>query len=106
MTTTIALTGLPVADSWNMHGKGWMAVPMIGMALFWGAIILRVVWLIRDGVGRRQQGLGETALTNLDRLFAEGAVSPDDYHQRRTVLTGATAPRPDQNISPDERERS
>ena len=103
--TTIALTGLPVADSWNMHDTGWMAVPMIGMALFWGAIILGIAWLIRDGVGRRQPGPGETALTILDRRFAEGALSPDDYHQRRRALTGAAAP-PDQIIGPDERDRS
>ena len=74
--------------------------------LFWGAIILGIVWLIRDGVQRRQPRPGETALTILDLRFAEGALSPDDYHQRRNVLTGAAAPRPDPNISPDERERS
>ena len=93
--TTIALTNLPLADNWNMHGAGWMAVPMIGMALFWGAIILGIVWLVRDGVQRRQPASQETALTILDRRFAEGTLSPDDYHQRRNVLTGANVPDPD-----------
>ncbi len=54
--TTIALTSLPVADSWNMHGGwgwGWIVPMMLGMALFWGAIILGFVWLVRDGVERR-----------------------------------------------------
>lgn len=97
--TTTALINLPLADSWNMHGDGWMAVPMIGMALFWGAIILGIVWLIREGVERRQQPTEETALAILDRRFAEGALSLDDYDERRTVLTGASAPRPDQDIS-------
>ena len=79
---------------------------MIGMALFWGAIILGLVWLIRDGDGRRQAGPEETALAILDRRFAEGALSLDDYHQRKSVLTGAAAPRPDQDISSDEKEGS
>ena len=66
---------------------------MIGMGFFWLAIILGVVWLVRDGAGRRQQEApSENALTILDRRFAEGAVSLDEYRQRRDVLTGAAAP--------------
>ncbi len=65
---------------------------MIGMGLFWLAIILGVVWLIREGVERRQpEAPSENALTILDRRFAEGAVSLDEYQQRRDVLTGAAA---------------
>jgi len=100
--TTIALTNLPLADSWNMHGGwgwGWMVPMMLGMALFWGAIILGIVWLIRDGVQRREPGPEETALTILDRRFAEGALSPDDYHQRRNVLAGVTTPDPAKGVS-------
>ena len=99
--TIIALTSLPVADSWNMHGGwgwGWMVPMMFGMVLFWGAIILGFVWLIRDGFQRRQARPEETALTILDRRFAEGTLSPDDYHQRRNVLTGAKVPRPDTGV--------
>jgi hypothetical protein len=66
---------------------------MIAMGLFWLAIILGVVWLARNGVERRQQeAASENALTILDRRFAEGAVSLDEYKQRRDVLTGAAAP--------------
>lgn len=65
---------------------------MIGMGLFWLAIILGVIWLVRDGVARRQpEPPSENALTILDRRFAEGAVSLDEYKQRRDVLTGAAA---------------
>ena len=72
---------------------------MIGMALFWGAIILGLVWLIRDGAARRRADSEETALAILDRRFAEGALSPDDYHQRRNVLAGVTTPDPDKGVS-------
>ena len=68
---------------------------MIGMALFWLAIILAVVWLVRDSIERRQQEApSENALTILDRRFAEGTVSLNEYKQRRDVLTGAAAPSP------------
>jgi uncharacterized membrane protein len=79
---------------------------MIGIGLFWVAIILGLVWLVRDRTDHRQRPSEETALTILDRRFAEGAVSLDDYHQRRAVLTGATPPRTDQDITLDPRERS
>ena len=79
---------------------------MIGMAFFWGAIILGIVWLIRNGTEPQQRQPKETAVMILNRRFAEGALSLDDYHQRRGVLTGAAAPRSDQDINSDERERS
>ena len=62
---------------------------MLGMGLFWLAVILGFFWLVRDGIDRQQQPPSEAALTILDRRFAEGAISLDDYRQRRDVLTGA-----------------
>ncbi len=79
---------------------------MILMGLFWVAVIFGFIWLVRDGVERRQRPPEETALTVLERRFAEGAVSPDDYHERRAVLTVAAMPRPDQDVNSDESERS
>ena len=79
---------------------------MIGMGLFWVAVILGIVWFVRDGVDRRQRPPQETALTILDRSFAEGAFSINDYHQRRHFLTNAAAPRPDQDTSSDENDGS
>ena len=64
---------------------------MIGMVLFWGAVIFGVIWLVRDAGGRRPQRDDKSALEILDRRFAEGAVSVDEYHQRRDVLAGRPA---------------
>jgi putative membrane protein len=68
---------------------------MIGMSLmmvvFWGAIILGIVWLIR-GVVRGGSAPGETtarretAVEILERRFAEGTMTPDDYRARREIL--------------------
>ena len=79
---------------------------MIGMGVFWVAVILSIVWLVRVGVGRRQRPPQQTALTILERGFAAGAVSLDDYHQGRNVVTNAAAPRPHQDISSAENEGS
>jgi uncharacterized membrane protein len=74
---------------------------MIGMGLFWLAIILGFIWLVRDGVERRQQEPPtDNALTSLDRHFAEGTISLDEYKQRRDVLTGAAAPPTARQITP------
>ena len=100
--TTLALTNLPLADNWNMHGGGgwaWMALMMPMMLLFWGGIIFGIFWLVRDGGQRRQTGPEETALTILNRRFAEGALSLEDYDERRGVLTGTAAPRTDRDIT-------
>ena len=79
---------------------------MIGMGLFWLAIILAVVWLVRDGIEHRPQPAQETALSILDRRFAEGAASLNEYRQRRDILTGAAGLAPNQDVTPLESERS
>ncbi len=80
-------------NSWDMHGdvsSGWMVVMMIAMVLFWAGIILGVVWLVRGASGGWRWGgeRKETPSEILDRRFAEGAISVEDYHQRREVIAG------------------
>ncbi len=86
----IALT-IPLADAWGMHGDigtGWWIVMMVAMVLFWGAIILGVVWLARGGFDGWRGGRRETPSETLERRFAEGAISVEDYHERRDVIAG------------------
>ena len=88
------LTVLLADNSWDMHGDvstGWMIVMMIAMVLFWGAIILGIVWLVRGAAGGGWHWGGERKETPseiLERRFAEGAISVEDYHQRREVIAG------------------
>ena len=99
--TTAQITLL--ADTWGMNGDvgtGWMVAMMIGMVLFWVVVILGIVWLVRDGIGREQRRHGEappareeTPLAILDRSFAEGAVSVEDYRTRREILGTRTTER-------------
>jgi putative membrane protein len=83
-----------VADTW-MHGGlgwGWMALMMVVMVLFWGAVIVGIVWLIRgaaSGPWLRERSVSkETPAEILDRRFAEGEISEEDYRARREVLAG------------------
>ena len=86
---------VPLADGWGMHdgdwSAGWMLVMMPMMLLFWAAIIFGVVWLIRGGVRGGSAG-GETRVSRespleiLDRRFAEGALTLEDYQARREAL--------------------
>jgi putative membrane protein len=91
---------IPLADTWGMHGDvgwGWMALMMVLMVLFWGAVIFGIVWLIR-GVARGGPAPSgetpvsrETAVQILERRFAEGALTVEDYRARREVLVNGTA---------------
>ncbi|MCD6016105.1 MAG: hypothetical protein K0R88_2189 [Solirubrobacterales bacterium] len=92
---------LPIADTWGMHGDdigaGWMVVMMGVMVLFWAAVILGIVWLVRGGFDgrreRREQSRMPTAIEILERRFAEGAISVDEYRERREVIGNGTAER-------------
>lgn len=64
---------------------------MISMALFWGALIFGVIRLVRDASEHRPQNRDDTALETLERRFAEGALSADEYRERRNVLAGSPA---------------
>jgi uncharacterized membrane protein len=104
----VALTVL--ADTWGMHGDdvgaGWMIVMMAVMVAFWAAVILGIVWLVRGGFeGRRErqaEGRMPTASEILERRFAEGAISVEDYRERRQIL--ASGPSSAEGTGGDERQ--
>lgn len=84
-----------LADAWDVDGHmggGWWIVMMFGMVVFWGAVIVGIAWLVRNGSGgdswRRERT--DTPLEILERRFAEGSISADEYRERREVLTGGT----------------
>lgn len=86
--TTFALL---LADSdWHHMDGGWWVVMVIGMALFWGLVILGGIWLVREIAGQRDRR--PDALDVLDQRLADGTISPEDYRERRAILTGSTPP--------------
>ena len=96
---SIASTVL-LADIWDTNGHmggGWWVVMMLWMVFFWGAVIFGTVWLVRGGASSQswRPSREATPLETLDRRFAEGAISVDEYHERRRVLTGG----PDRTVT-------
>jgi putative membrane protein len=86
----VSYFALILADFDGDHmGDGWWVVMVLGMALFWGLVILGGIWLTRELVAGRGRGREPDALELLDRRFAEGAISPEDYRERRRILTGS-----------------
>ena len=60
------------------------------MLLFWAAVIFGIVWLVRGAPGGWREERRETPTEILDRRFAEGAISVDEYHERRKVIRSGT----------------
>lgn len=76
---------------WGWDGGWW--IMMLGMVLFWGAIIFLVVWAVRGSPGwGRGEGHArrETPEEILDRRFAEGDLSAEEYRERREVITSGS----------------
>jgi putative membrane protein len=88
----IPMTALLFADGFDMHGDfggGWWIVMMLGMVVFWGLIIVGVVWIVREIVGSRtRHEATETPIALLERRFAAGEISADEYRERKAVLAG------------------
>lgn len=95
MTGLGLITGV-LADSWGWHhgdvGIGWWIVMMLGMLVFWGAVIVLVVWALRGSLDPRRKS-PEDPLEILGRRLADGSIDVEEYRRRRALLDDATARR-------------
>ena len=87
---------LQLADSWGMHdGSGWWVVGAAVMMLFMGAMM----WMMMRGMGGGarpdssppESVTRETPMETLERRFAEGELTIEDYRARREALVDGTA---------------
>jgi putative membrane protein len=62
---------------------GWWILPG---PLFWLLLIVGIVFLVRSRSGRPPGGAQETGIDVLERRFAEGELSLEQYRERRSVL--------------------
>ena len=75
---------IPLADTWSMHGDigaGWWIV----MVIFWGFVIVAGARMLRGTFDESKRPI-ESPIEILERRFAEGALSADDYRERREIL--------------------
>ena len=86
-----------------MSGSAGGLVMMLGMSVFWGAVIALVVWALRGGATPSRVAsapAGEpSAREILDRRLADGSIDVEEYERRRRLLDdagagGGSAPRP------------
>jgi putative membrane protein len=82
---------LLLADSgWDNHmgdwGAGWWIVMMLMMVVFWGLVIVGVVWLVRSLTAGHHRGHHDDPLAVLDHRLASGDISIEEYRQRRELL--------------------
>ena len=56
------------------------------MLLFWAAIILLVVWAVRNLIPRQHLSEHDGAVEILKRRYAAGEISPAEYEQARKTL--------------------
>ncbi len=90
ITATLLLGDTDFGNHMSNWGGGWWILMAFLMVVFWGLVIAGIVWLVRflaQGGHPREP----TASEILDRRFALGEVSVEEYEERRRYLTdGAT----------------
>ena len=92
----IATALAPLADAFEGHhdwGGGWWIVMAGGMLVFWALVIAGGIWLVRELSANRRSGErpgnDPGAVEILARRLAEGAISIEEYSERRRALIDA-----------------
>lgn len=65
---------------------GWWFMGMGMMVLFWVAIILLVVWVVRRQYPRQMQAGRNQPLETLQQRYAAGEINAAEYEQARARL--------------------
>ena len=70
---------------YGAFGGMWLT-GIVMMALFWIAIILLVVWVVRGLFPRQARSGHDQALETLRRRYADGEISEAEYERARVHL--------------------
>lgn len=91
------LTTIPLADTWGMQvGTGFVIAMVVMMVLCMGAMMFGMARMGRSSTGgwsmpwNRLMGR-ESPRETLERRFAEGEISVEEYRARREVLVDGGA---------------
>lgn len=66
-------------------GAGFHLLVLLGTLLFWGGLIVLIVWAIRSIINR-PSALPSTPRQILDERLARGETTVDDYEKARAAL--------------------
>ena len=68
------------------HMFGWGIWGWLMMPLFWGGLILLVVWLVRE-VGGASSNQPNRALEILKERYAKGEINKEEFESKKKDLT-------------------
>jgi putative membrane protein len=69
-------------------GMGWlMILNIIGMVVFWGGVIILVIWAVKKLSLRSGGGESRGALDILKERYARGEINKEQYEQMKKDLT-------------------
>ena len=70
-----------------MYGSsGWWIIGTGTMVLFWVAILLLVIWVVRSLFPREMRSGHDQALETLQQRYAKGEINAAEYEQARARL--------------------
>lgn len=73
---------------WGFGGGSWSWIGPISMILFWALLIGGIMLLLRAWWTPPRAQEPDQALSILDRRYASGEISREDYQAMRQDLTG------------------
>jgi putative membrane protein len=84
---------LLIQYGWRDHGWGpgmmwgWWGMGWIFMIIFWGLVVVGVIFLIRYLIGTTKTGRGEeSALDILKKRYARGEIDKEEFEQKKKDL--------------------
>ena len=83
--------GCGVLGSWSTGNFGWGWLMPIFMIIFWGLVIWGIVVLVRGAASTGNADLyhrqRDSALEILDRRYASGEISQEEFEEKKKGLT-------------------
>lgn len=76
----------------NYYGNmfGWGLGGGIMMVIFWAAIVLFIVWVVREVVGRDNSDKtrhGKSAIESLEERYAKGEIEKKEFEEKKKDLS-------------------